>query len=210
MHKPILEDQRSYSFADYFNLSHPIREILAELGYQFQLQPLNLPQQHPQQLSVERLKDTFYRKLPHVSLNSEAAKREFFISPVLLELLDYLEIDIDIEYPIHISNHLQGSIDYVVRAAGELILIEAKNADMERGFTQLAVELIAMDQFLEETKNTFLYGAITTGDIWRFGRLERSTHIISKDLNAFVIPQDLEKLMVVLLGILGSSQPAVR
>jgi hypothetical protein len=81
---------------------------------------------------------------------------------------------------------------------------------MERGFTQLAVELIAMDQFLEETQSSFLYGAITTGDIWRFGRLERSTHIIAKDLNAFVIPQDLEKLMVVLLGILGSSQPAVR
>jgi hypothetical protein len=196
MKQPILEDQRSYTFADYFNLSHPTREILAELGYHFQLQPLNLPQQHPQQLSVERLKDTLYR--------------EFFISPVLFELLDYLEIDIDIEYPIHISNRLQGSIDYVVRAAGELILIAAKHADMERGFTQLAVELIAMDQFLEETQSSFLYGAITTGDIWRFGRLERSTHTIAKDLNAFVIPQDLEKLMVVLLGILGSSQPVVR
>ena len=41
------------------------------------------------------LKNTFYKKLPHISLNSETAKREVLVTPVLLELMDHIEIDID-------------------------------------------------------------------------------------------------------------------
>jgi hypothetical protein len=32
-----------------------------------------------------------------------------------------------------------------LHAAGKLLVVEAKNADLARGFTQLAVELIAID-----------------------------------------------------------------
>ncbi|MCC6136460.1 MAG: hypothetical protein IT491_14005 [Gammaproteobacteria bacterium] len=82
-----------------------------------------------------------------------------------------------------------------------MIIIEAKNADMERGFTQLAVELIGMDRDLNE-KNGFLYGAVTVGDVWRFGVLDRDNKLILKDMAAFVVPADLENLFAVFLGIL--------
>ena len=40
---------------------------------------------------------------------------------------------------------LKGSLDYYLYSVGKLLVIEAKNADLAKGFTQLAVELIALD-----------------------------------------------------------------
>jgi len=78
-------------------------------------------------------------------------------------------------------------------------LIEAKNDDMTRGFTQLAVELIAMSHVVD--KNIF-YGAVTMGDVWRFGKLERNRQTIFQDINLFRVPDDLEDLIKVMVGIL--------
>jgi hypothetical protein len=202
MRKSILEEQKSYTFSDYFKLSYPTRDVVAEFGYQFQVQKLELPDYTDNALNVEKLTETFYKKLPHVTLNSEAAKREFFISPLLFELLDYIDIDIDVEYPININERLKGNIDYLIHASKQIIVIEAKNADMEKGFTQLAVELIAMDHYLENESTERLYGVITIGDVWRFGVLERLTKKIIKNIDAFIVPAQLEKLLAVLLGIL--------
>jgi hypothetical protein len=80
-------------------------------------------------------------------------------------------------------------------------VVEAKKADMEKGFTQLAVELIAMDQFIDATSD-FRYGAITVGDLWRFGKLDRQQKRILKDIDSFRVPLDLEGLFQVLVGIL--------
>lgn len=174
---------------------------MAEFGYQFKLRKINLPRIQPQQLSLEKLKQTFYKKLPHVSLNSEAAKREFFVSPLLLELLDYIEIDIDVEYNLNVNQCLKGSVDYLLRGKHSFLVIEAKNADLDREFTQLAVELIAAAQLLESDDN-LLYGAVTIGDVWRFGVLDKERQIIYKDIDAFLVPGSLEDLFSVLLGIL--------
>lgn len=160
MRKSILEENKSYTFSDYFKLSYPTRDVVAEFGYQFQVQKLELPDYTDKALNVEKLTETFYKKLPHVTLNSEAAKREFFISPLLFELLDYIDIDIDVEYPININERLKGNIDYLIHASKQIIVIEAKNADMDKGFTQLAVELIAMDHYLENESTELLYGTL--------------------------------------------------
>jgi len=203
MRKSILEENKSYTFSDYFKFSYPTRDVVAEFGYQFQMQKLELPLYTEKALNVNKLTENFYKKLPHVTLNCEAAKREFFISPVLFELLDYLDIDIDVEYPININQRLTGHI-YLIHASTKVIVIEAKNADMDKGFTQLAVELIAMDHFLENETTDSLYGAITIGDVWRFGVLERRTKKIIKNIDAFLVPGQLEQLLAVLLGILKS------
>ncbi|MDM8524493.1 hypothetical protein QUF80_14080 [Desulfococcaceae bacterium HSG8] len=201
MRKPILEEGKSYTFSDYFELDNPTKEIVAEFGYQFRLEKINLPK-HPFKGSLEKLKKTFYKKLPHISLNSETAKREVLVAPVLLELMDYIEIDIDIEYHLYVSNQLKGNIDYFVRSEISLIVIEAKKADMEKGFSQLAVELIAADKYIEES-DAPIYGAVTVGDLWRFGELDRKEKLVSKDIDSYRVPSDLEELFSVLTGILG-------
>ena len=205
MNKPILQQEKSYTFADYFELAYPTEDVVAEFGYQYELTKLDLPQaelEHP----LDELQAMFYKKLPHVSLTSETAKREVLIAPILLELLDHLDLKIDIEYPIYVSERLKGNIDYLVRSQQEFVVVEAKKADMERGFTQLAVELIAMDQ-RDGGQQEMLYGAITVGDLWRFGALHRQQKLISKDIDSFRVPLDLEDLFKVLLGILKPRTP---
>jgi hypothetical protein len=64
-----------------------------------------------------------------------------------------------------------------------------------------------MDKYLNnwEDNTEFIYGAVTIGDIWRFGILNRRDKTILKDIDAFLIPAALEELFSVFLGILGPS-----
>lgn len=198
----ILKKDKSYTFSDYFELSYPTEYIIAELGYQYQLTKLTLPKT-PASHSLLKLQTMFYEKLPFISLTSETARREMMVAPILLELLDEIKVKIDIEYPIYVNEYLKGNLDYWIHSTGQFLIVEAKKADMEKGFTQLAIELIAMDQYLDATSD-LLYGAITVGDVWRFGRLERQQKLILKDIDSFRVPLDMEELFKVLIGILKS------
>ena len=200
----ILKENKNYSFADYFDLSYSTKDIIAELGYQFNLEKLALPNYTVDNQGITQLKESLYKKLPHISLNSEMAKREFLISPLFFLLLDYVEFDINVEYAININDKLKGNIDYLLSSAQNFIVVEAKNADLERGFTQLAAELIGFSQYNEDSKN-LLYGAVTVGNIWQFGLLDVKNKILHKDIDAFLVPADLEKLFSVLLGILKAA-----
>ena len=121
---------------------------------------------------------------------------------------DYFELNYPTEaivaelgYQYQLTSLILPRIDYWVRSTHDFLVIEAKKADMERGFTQLAVEFIAMDQYIE-TDHDPLYGAITIGDSWRFGKLVRAEKLIYKDLESFRVPADLADLFQVLSGIL--------
>lgn len=63
-----------------------------------------------------------------------------------------------IEYPLAVSKWLKGSLDYLLSASQSLLIVEAKKDDITRGFTQMAVELIALSQVEEQP---FQYGAVT-------------------------------------------------
>ena len=205
MSKSILRADKSYTFSDYFEFAYPTKDIVAEFDYHFKLQKLDLPRFSVPHGALDRLRTNFYKKLPHISLTSEAAKREFLVAPLLFELLDYLEVEIDVEYPLNVNNRLSGNIDYLIRSVHHLIVVEAKKADLDKGFSQLAVELIAWDAYSapQDGGSEVLYGAITVGDIWQFGLLERSHKLLLKDIDAFRVPADLSELFSVLLGILG-------
>jgi hypothetical protein len=86
-----------------------------------------------------------------------------------------------------------------VQSNQDLLVIAAKNDDMTRGFTQLAVELIAMSHVADKN---IVYGAVTMGDVWRFGKLDPSKQTIFQDVNLFRVPDDLEDLIKVMVGIL--------
>lgn len=81
-------------------------------------------------------------------------------------------------------------------------MVEAKQADLTRGFTQLAAELIALDSWVE-LQDPILYGAVTTGDIWQFGSFERVSRVVTQHLMLYRVPTDLEMLMQILVGILS-------
>lgn len=202
MRKPIFEPNKSYDFSDYFYLSGTTKQIVAEFGYQFSMETLRLPVASLENVSLDRLKQSYIKKNPLVSLDNETARREFFVSPLFLELLDYVETEIAIEHQLDYDEKLKGKIDYLLRAQNKFVVVEAKFADMEHGFTQLAVEMIAVDKYYEDEKTDFIYGAVTVGDVWRFGILNRESKIVYKDIVVYSLPTQLEELFAILLGIL--------
>ena len=200
---PILQPDQSYTFADYFKLNYDPEDILASFGFSLQLQALTLPQFVGQLERLANLKERIEESLPLLTLTSEVARREFLIAPVLIDLIHYTQAKLKVEYPININEQLKGSLDYYLQSQQTLLVIEAKNEDLQRGFTQLAVELIALDQWTP-SQQPVLHGAVSTGVIWQFGTLERQTKQITQNLNLYRVPADLEELLRILVAILTS------
>ncbi|MBS3028040.1 MAG: hypothetical protein HCA25_13425 [Dolichospermum sp. DET50] len=198
--KKILQEEQSYTFRSYFELPYDIEEILAELGYSFVKKAVDLPKTSHTLEKIAELKHKIISFLPLVSLNNETARRETLVSPLLLEIITYCQCQMKIEYAVNVNNWLKGNLDYLLRSQQSLLVIEAKNDDLSRGFTQLAVELIALSE-IEENKSIF-YGAVTTGEIWRFGKLDRQQKQITQDMTLLRIPDDIEEIGHILVGIL--------
>jgi hypothetical protein len=198
----ILQAGQSYTFRSYFELPYEADEILAEFDYTLIKSRLTLPQTLQPLENLSNLKQRIEDTLPFISLSSETARRETLVSPVLLEVVRDCQCQMRIEYPLMVNNWLKGNLDYLLRSTQSLLVIEAKNDDLTRGFTQLAVELIALSHLEEQA---VLYGAVTIGDVWRFGKLERDRQQINQDLNLFKVPDDLDPLLKILLGILQGS-----
>jgi hypothetical protein len=195
----ILEEGRDYSFCSYFELAYEPDEILAELDYKLIIKELSLPKTTQELLGTAELKQKIRDILPFISLSNETARRETLVSPLLLEVIRYCKCKMRIEYPLRVSNRLKGNLDYLLQLKNHFLVIEAKNDDLTRGFTQLAVELIALSQVEEQD---IYYGAVTIGDVWRFGKLDRIGQIITQDINLFKVPDDLDDLAKVIVGIL--------
>jgi hypothetical protein len=199
----ILDEGREYTFRSYFELPYETDQILAEFDYSLIVGNLSLPHTSRELGDIASLKQRITETLPFVSLSSETARRESLVSPVLLDLVRYCQCQLRFEYTLNVNSWLKGNLDYLVKSDRELLIIEAKNDDMTRGFTQLAVQLIAMSQV--EDQNIF-YGAVTMGEVWRFGKLDRNRQTIFRDIHLFQVPDDLEDLLKVMVGILDGDE----
>lgn len=141
------------------------------------------------------------RNLRRVDPTTETARREALVAPTLIEVCEEVDRQLNIEYPINVSNLLKGTLDYYIPGEHSLLVVEAKQSDLNRGFTQLAVELIALEQWADSISNT-LYGCVTTGEDWRFGIFYRQERKIVQDLKLYRIPEELKELIQILIGIL--------
>lgn len=195
---PVLKSDQSYTFSDYFKLNFAPQDILASFNVSLQRQALTLSAYTGPLDRLTDLKERIQESLPRLSLTSEMARREFLIAPVLTDLLHYTQATLNVEYPLHVSDQLKGSLDYLLQNDQTVIVIEAKNEDLERGFVQLAVELIALDQWID-SEQPVLRGAISTGNIWQFGQFDRQARHVIQDLNLYRVPADLDELLRILV-----------
>jgi hypothetical protein len=202
---PIIQADQSYSFSDYFKLNFAPQDILAYFGVSLQRKSLQLPQYSGDLDRLIDLKSRIEESLPRLSLTSEMARREFLIAPVLTDLLHYTQATLNVEYPVAVSKQLKGSLDYLLQNKQTFLVIEAKNEDLERGFVQLAIELIALDQWIESDQ-PIIHGAISTGNIWQFGQFDRQSRSITQDLDLYRVPTDLSDLLRILVDILEPQQ----
>lgn len=197
--QPLLDPNRSYTFSNYFELGFAVDDLVAEFGYSIERKFLDLPQYSGTLDRLNDLKQRIEEVLPFVDLENEVTRREMLIAPIVTDLIHYSRAKLRIEYSIKVDNKLQGSLDYYLRAKANLIVIEAKQADINKGFTQLATEMIALDKWTDSTQSEIL-GAVTTGNIWQFGILYRPIQSIQQAINLYRVTEELEIVVRILLA----------
>lgn len=197
--RKILEEGKSYTFCSYFELPYDPDEVLAQFGYELRTDFLQLPQAQQLPARLPALKQELQEILKLTLLSSETAKREILIAPLITEIARFCACPLRIEYPLNVNDWLKGELDYLLRTNQTILVIEAKRDDLTRGFTQLGVELIALAEAEDDPR---LYGAVTTGNVWQFGCLDRASRCITQDLHQFLILEDLDRLAATLIGLL--------
>ncbi len=200
MNRPkVLRPNESYTFAKYFELAYDIEDILADLDCGFERMLLTLPKINRAIPDLNELHQQILDGIQYVSFSSEQARREFLIAPIIRQICRQTHKRVRVEYPITVNHWLKGTLDYYFQ---DLLVIEAKRDNLENGFTQLAVELIALERW-SDSDTPILYGAVTTGNDWRFGEFHRQQRTIIQDLKLYRVPEELEILMGILIGLLS-------
>ena len=200
----VLNPNETYTFSKYFELTFDIEDILADLDCKVDRTFLTLPCSTKTLANLTDLHEQIQDGIRYVGITSEQARREFLIAPIIREVCRTTQQRVRVEYPVAVNNWLKGTFDYYFQV-NNLLVIEAKRENLDNGFTQLAVELIALDQWTDK-ETTLLYGAVTTGQDWRFGIFYRQERQIVEDLKLYRVPEELETLLRILLGILSGNE----
>lgn len=189
------------TFSDYFRLGIDPLTALQQFNYDYKREFFTLPKTQTAIPWAEQLAERLRNGIPYINFTSEIARREFLIAPVLFDLARFTKTEVQSEFPLDAGDHLRGIIDYYLKSEQSFLLVEAKNAELDRGFTQLAIELVALDQVTPNVTKA-LYGAVSIGNVWQFGILDRVKKQVTKDLNLYTVPGMLEELLRILVGIL--------
>ncbi|KYC36209.1 hypothetical protein WA1_41500 [Scytonema hofmannii PCC 7110] len=147
-----------------------------------------------------------------VSNNTEKARSEMIISPILLEVRRKFNYEISlfsgVDFTVDSQIGLNGFCDFILSLSKEqlfvrapvITLVETKNENLKSGLAQCIAEMVAAQLFNKLQGNSLktIYGVVTIGTIWQFLKLE--DQIISIDLSEYYI-KDVKKI----LGILTSA-----
>jgi hypothetical protein len=147
-------------------------------------------------------------------VSTEKARSEFIIAPVLAELWLLLDQQVGlfsgVEFTIDPARGLAGVCDYIITRSPEqffiqapvLMLVEAKNEDMKRGYAQCLAEMLGAQAFnaREGREGEKVFGAVTTGIVWTFLELEGTTARI--DARDYYIER-VGKIMGILLRLVS-------
>ena len=229
----VLLEGATYTFCQIFELDLEIDLLLADLGYRHRIAPLSFASDTgvPSASQFDQIRTQMRERLPHVPLTNDAARRALYVSPLLFAALDHAGFRMHIDYPVTGAG-LSGAVDYLLRGTHDVVVSGAKETDMARGFRQLAAQMIAVSERrpkqlspihprrarkarrggrgLNETQfsqsaRMQLFGAVTTGTVWQFGRLDRAQKTITRDDEEYLLPRDLERLVGIFVGLLNDS-----
>lgn len=153
------------------------------------------------------------------AIGTEKARSEFIIAPVLAEITELTHHAVSlfsgVEFNVDEEQGLTGRCDFILSAsevqyaieAPVLAVVEAKNENINSGLGQCMAEMIAARLFNErEGKNPgCVYGAVTTGSVWRFLKLQDDCIYIDKQ-EYFI--DNLKNLLGILLHVVSRRQPA--
>lgn len=147
------------------------------------------------------LLDFLERSVPlAIAIGTEKARSEWLISPVLMEVRELLNRQVSIfsgtDFTIDPDRGLNGTCDFLISRSPEQVIItapiavivEAKKGELDAGLGQCIAEMVAAQTFNQQQGNhmTTIYGAVTSGSLWRFLKLEQQT--VTFDLTEYAMP----------------------
>lgn len=129
------------------------------------------------------------------AINTEKARSELIVTPVLVELIKQFQQKISlfsgIEFNVDKSQGLNGICDYIISFSPEqliltapiITIVEAKNDNLKSGLGQCISAMIAAQLYNQQKKHHQLqiYGVVTTGSLWNFLKIEQNKAWIDKD-----------------------------
>jgi hypothetical protein len=147
------------------------------------------------------------------AINTEKARSELIIAPVLVEIRKIFDKKISffsgIELNVDKERDLTGFCDFIISQSPEqlflntpvITVVEAKNENIMSGLGQCAAEMIASRIFNEQEGTTLskIYGVVTSGNIWKFLKLEDNKFYI--DLDDYSI-REVSKIIGILCSMI--------
>ena len=169
------------------------------------------------EISSSFCEDLLNEKVPlALAINTEKARSELIITPVLYELRKYEKKNISlfsgIDFNIDETKGLNGICDYKISLSKELFfldvpivtVVEAKNEKMNLGLPQCIAEMKAA-QIFNQTKGVKqlkkIFGVVTTGSNWKFLVLENNK--VTIELKEYFI-QDVKRIMGIFHEMIGN------
>jgi len=149
-----------------------------------------------------------------LALSTEKARSELMITPLLVEVRKLARRQISLfsgaDFPVDATQGPTGVCDFLIAQSREqffihapvVVIVEAKNENFKAGMSQCSATMMAAQCFNAQagTGLTTLYGAVTTGNIWKFLQLEGNTLFI--DLPEYSIER-VGKILGILLTMVG-------
>ncbi len=162
-----------------YNKFKKLAQLVEKFGIMHQNMPF-LPPLTPVQASTRLLEDL--QDALTIPLTTEKSKSEHIVVPVLKQLLrfnlDKISYFSGFEFNVDASQDLAGYCDFILSAQArqlEIIapifcLVEAKNAEIERGLAQCASEMYAAQIFNERAGKPLkaMFGCVTNAFSWCF------------------------------------------
>ncbi|NJL60308.1 MAG: hypothetical protein HC887_12415 [Desulfobacteraceae bacterium] len=144
-----------------------------------------------------------------LNINTEKARSEMIIAPVLIEVRRIFERKISLfsgtEFNIDDSLGLTGFCDFILSGSPNQIFLkypivcitEAKNENIRSGYAQCIAEMIAAKLFNDKnsTDISYILGVVTTGSNWKF--LKYENHRVFIDFDEYLISQ-ISKILGIL------------
>jgi hypothetical protein len=151
-----------------------------------------------------------------LATNTEKAKSEFIIAPLLLELRRLMGGAVGlfsgVELDVDATQGLNGICDFIltkethqfILRAPLVAIVEAKNDNLRNGLGQCIAAMYAAELYNQRSGNNIpaVFGVVTTGSAWKFLRLEQA--VLTLDLKEYYI-DNAGKILGVLKHILETA-----
>ncbi|MEO1591448.1 MAG: hypothetical protein AAFU71_09175 [Cyanobacteria bacterium J06632_22] len=153
------------------------------------------------------LKEALHRFVPlAAAIDTEKARSEYIIAPILSKLAtqnEQLSLFSGRNFNVDAEQGLVGFCDFILTRNPDklsikspvVIIFEAKNENINSGLAQCIAAMVAaqIQNQREGSSDEAIYGVVTTGQVWRFLRLDPNKHVLIDLKDRYLTP--IEELL---------------